>query len=477
MRTTYIYGLFDPRYPEEIRYIGKADNLEIRLISHISDSMSDEIRICKAIWIRSLLDKNIKPEIRMLEKVTYNHPIEWNDREAYYIAYYFSKGHRLENSTLGGTDNFNIEGIRCRHNIWKNSGNIYAKYKLDEAIMYTKSNRLDFESAWIRRRDFYSTRRECIESEINLRVASHDVNKSRFNKLGGRNCLICGLSMKENVWNENKSLFENSYINPSVCSHDEPDCNSIFIEHSDANTRKSAQLAKYNDKLAYTPDGKRITCKCNTREMIFIKYDCPLYIRILSYDKTRVLQSDEDASKNLDRLDVIFNMLMDKRRMFDENNKRIEVPSLNILLVDDSIVNLKNDTRVLSNYGHKVETAKNGIEALDKWSRGDFDIILINVRMPGMDGIEATRILREKEKTLTTHTPIIVMIAPTLMADMDSLTSSGFDGHIFKPVRIMPFHEAVINIAMNNSKLFRKVSLNNIKGVIYDQMGSGRLAC
>lgn len=440
-KTTHIYALYDPRNPEEVQYIGKADNPKSRLNSHISDSLSIENSLCKAVWIRSVLNENLKPEMRILEKVTYDNPIEWEDREVYYIAYYFSKGHRLENSTLGGADNFYFEAIRYRHKLWQKNKTLITKYKLDEAIMYTRSNRLEFEAAWKMRRDFYTARPECIESEISLRVASHDVNRARLITLGGRFCPICGLSIKEVLWNKHKSIFVDSYIQPEAYTYNEIDCEKVFIQHHDFVLRNMANIAKYNNhEHAFTHDGKLITCKCNKDGMVFLKYNCKLFNRIRSYDKIRVNNFEREAEATMKR----FNEIMDQRKEFDKTHTRIELHALRILIVDYNSTNLKYGKSVLSKYAHNIETAKDGKEALEKWGKRRFDIILMDVQMPSMDGIEATRIIRETESGTSTHTTIIVMIAPTLMKDRDQIVSLGFDGYVSKPVQINSLHSEII---------------------------------
>jgi len=427
MKTTYIYGLYDPRYPEEMRYIGKADDTKKRLTQHIRGSKPLNFVRFKGEWIRFLIDDNIKPEVKILETVAYDNPIEWEDREVYYIAYYFNKGHRLENSTPGGSDNFHLAGIRYRHKMWKENKKPITKYKLDEAIMYTRSNRLDIESAWRKRRDFYTKRQEHIEADFSLRVASHDVNRSRFFKLGGKDCPSCGLSINEDKWNDNKLLFFNTYVPPEVYNRD-------------------------GNKDIIADDDKHTSCDCYKEGLVFLKYNCRLYSRMKSFDNTRVLISDERFARELAYIQKRFEELMQRRKVTAGYNRQMKIRPLKILVVDDYDGRLVNAKRVLKNSGHKVETANGGICALDKLSKRTFDVILMGVTMSEIDGIETAKLIRESEKKNLTHTLIIAAVAPILETNKERFLSANFDGYIPIPIQVNSLHEEIFDICNKDDK-------------------------
>lgn len=83
---TFIYALYDHSEPEHIRYIGKADDLDKRLKQHIDDA--NNVVTTKSNWIKDLLSRGLNPSIVTLEEVSYDHDLEWGDRECHYIAKY-----------------------------------------------------------------------------------------------------------------------------------------------------------------------------------------------------------------------------------------------------------------------------------------------------------------------------------------------------------------------------------------------------
>jgi two-component system, sensor histidine kinase and response regulator len=111
-------------------------------------------------------------------------------------------------------------------------------------------------------------------------------------------------------------------------------------------------------------------------------------------------------------------------------------PRLSILLVEDNKVNQTLAIRILEGDGHRVTLASNGKEALEVLQGKRFDIILMDVEMPIMSGLEATRIIREREKLGEAHTPILAMTAHSMKGDRERCLGAGMDGYLSKPVRI-----------------------------------------
>jgi two-component system CheB/CheR fusion protein len=99
--------------------------------------------------------------------------------------------------------------------------------------------------------------------------------------------------------------------------------------------------------------------------------------------------------------------------------------------------------KLLSKWEHTVETVEDGSEAVEKWKSGRFDLILMDVEMPGMDGIEATRRIREAEKGGESRTPIIALTAHAFINDRDRLLTQGFDGYVSKPLDIHALLEEI----------------------------------
>jgi CheY-like chemotaxis protein len=92
-------------------------------------------------------------------------------------------------------------------------------------------------------------------------------------------------------------------------------------------------------------------------------------------------------------------------------------------------------TTMLQKLGHSVVVANHGREALDKLDREDFDIVFMDVQMPEMDGMTATRLIREREQTDGTHIPIVAMTAHAMKGDKDKCLQAGMDDYVSKPVR------------------------------------------
>ncbi|HZY63989.1 MAG TPA: response regulator [Edaphobacter sp.] len=109
--------------------------------------------------------------------------------------------------------------------------------------------------------------------------------------------------------------------------------------------------------------------------------------------------------------------------------------TLHILLAEDNPVNQKLATRLLEKRGHKVVLAANGKQALSALEKSDFDLVLMDVQMPEMDGIQATEKLREMEKGTGKHQPVVAMTALVMKGDRERCIAAGMDGYLSKPIR------------------------------------------
>jgi CheY-like chemotaxis protein len=111
---------------------------------------------------------------------------------------------------------------------------------------------------------------------------------------------------------------------------------------------------------------------------------------------------------------------------------------LKILLVEDNILNQRIVTFSLKKYNHEVTIANNGLEAVERFSETKFDIILMDIMMPVMDGLEASVKIREVEEINNTEkrTPIIALTANTMDNDRDKCISYGMDDFMAKPFDI-----------------------------------------
>jgi CheY-like chemotaxis protein len=107
---------------------------------------------------------------------------------------------------------------------------------------------------------------------------------------------------------------------------------------------------------------------------------------------------------------------------------------LRVLLVDDNMVNQRLAARLLEKRGHSVITAATGREALDMIERQHFDLAIMDVQMPDVDGLTATGIIREREKANGGHLPIVAMTAHAMTGDRQRCLDAGMDGYLAKPI-------------------------------------------
>ena len=111
------------------------------------------------------------------------------------------------------------------------------------------------------------------------------------------------------------------------------------------------------------------------------------------------------------------------------------VPPLKILLVEDNPINQKVASRVLEKAGHSVTIAGNGMEAITQVSDSEFDLVLMDVMMPEMDGITATVAIRESELGTDRHLPIVALTANAMLGDREKCLEAGMDGYVSKPIQ------------------------------------------
>jgi CheY-like chemotaxis protein len=110
--------------------------------------------------------------------------------------------------------------------------------------------------------------------------------------------------------------------------------------------------------------------------------------------------------------------------------------SLSFLVAEDNTVNQRLIARLLEKRGHRVVLAQNGREALAALEKQLFDIVLMDVQMPEMDGLEATQLIREKEKTSGAHLTIIALTAHAMKGDEERCLACGMDGYVTKPIKV-----------------------------------------
>jgi two-component system sensor histidine kinase/response regulator len=127
--------------------------------------------------------------------------------------------------------------------------------------------------------------------------------------------------------------------------------------------------------------------------------------------------------------------------------------TLKILLAEDNLVNQKLASRLLEKRNHSVAVVLNGREALAALEKNHFDLVLMDMQMPEMDGFEATRILREREKSTGRHQPVIAMTALAMNGDRERCMAVGMDGYLSKPIRPQELDEVLDSLVVPKENL------------------------
>jgi len=150
-------------------------------------------------------------------------------------------------------------------------------------------------------------------------------------------------------------------------------------------------------------------------------------------------------SKPFDRLelrDVLLHVLAGdlaksgKRALVTRYTLQEKRQSLSFLVAEDNAVNRTLIARLLESRGHSVVLAQNGREALEALDKQPFDIVLMDVQMPEMDGFEATKLIREKEEASGTYLPIIALTAHAMQGDEERCLVCGMDGYVTKSINL-----------------------------------------
>ncbi len=117
--------------------------------------------------------------------------------------------------------------------------------------------------------------------------------------------------------------------------------------------------------------------------------------------------------------------------------------SLRILLAEDEAVNRKLAVKLLERQGHVITIAESGLQAVELFVVGAFDLLLMDVQMPEMDGLEATAAIRKKESGQESHIPIIAMTAHAMKSDRQRCLDAGMDGYLTKPIRFAELYSTI----------------------------------
>ncbi len=133
-------------------------------------------------------------------------------------------------------------------------------------------------------------------------------------------------------------------------------------------------------------------------------------------------------------------------------NHKDDEEGLRILLAEDNRINQKLAVRTLEKMGHTVIIANDGREALSMLETGTFDLVFMDIQMPFLDGIAATKEIRDGEKQTRRHIPIIAMTAHAMKGDREKCLECGMDGYVSKPIHRTQIEEAIALASVNRIK-------------------------
>jgi two-component system sensor histidine kinase/response regulator len=119
----------------------------------------------------------------------------------------------------------------------------------------------------------------------------------------------------------------------------------------------------------------------------------------------------------------------------DDRRTAQKATALHVLLAEDNMVNQRLATRLLEKRGHLVTVANNGQEAINLLENTSYDLVLMDVQMPHVDGLEATRMIRKREQENGMHQQIVALTAHAIKGDQERCEEAGMDGYLAKPIR------------------------------------------
>jgi len=144
---------------------------------------------------------------------------------------------------------------------------------------------------------------------------------------------------------------------------------------------------------------------------------------------------------------------------FSERKKKLSEPSpelqlpkgLRVLLVEDNLMNQKLVLLILSKFPVQVDMAENGVEAIKALKSNEYDVVLMDIQMPIMDGIEATKLIRKTFSEKKRNVPIIAMTAHAFQEELDKCILVGMNDHVTKPIDVVNFI-TTINTCLNDQE-------------------------
>jgi CheY-like chemotaxis protein len=161
------------------------------------------------------------------------------------------------------------------------------------------------------------------------------------------------------------------------------------------------------------------------------------------FDCLRIISSLSSKELNNPSRDLIT-----RYRVEETKDRPVDtLPGKRILLAEDNKVNQKVASLMLGKIGHDIVIADNGKEAVKLFTEGRFDIILMDIQMPEMDGLQASKAIRDIERERGGRIPIIALTANAMKGDRERFLAAGMDEYLSKPIKIKNITEMLLKIS------------------------------
>ncbi|NRF39230.1 PAS domain S-box protein [Pedobacter foliorum] len=157
--------------------------------------------------------------------------------------------------------------------------------------------------------------------------------------------------------------------------------------------------------------------------------------KLLKLYHSNISVNSEEGRGTEFSFDISFNKLTQDAAVSNSNEPPASFVGKKILVVDDNEINILIASRILSKWGFDLDFARNGKEAIEKVMSKTFDLIFMDIQMPGIDGFETTSIIRELNDEYFKSVPIIALTASTLQDENSKFKACGMNGHILKPFK------------------------------------------
>ena len=138
--------------------------------------------------------------------------------------------------------------------------------------------------------------------------------------------------------------------------------------------------------------------------------------------------------------------------------KRMRMPDVTVLVVDDEVMNLTVAKGIFKQYRMKVETARSGQESIDKVGKNDYDIVFMDHMMPGMDGVEAMKRIRELKRDI----PIVALTANAVSTAREMFIREGFDGFVSKPIELVDLERVMKGVLPASKIIYERVKKDTV---------------